>query len=112
MPLEPKPIPRPEWTSVPREGCRDVEYKVLFQRQHLMVAMLRFGQRGKIDEHAAAWDIEVICLEGAGMTSVAGEVAPINAGEGVRWPAGQPHCLWTEESEMTTLMVEQLAVWG
>ncbi|HEY8766032.1 MAG TPA: beta-ketoacyl synthase N-terminal-like domain-containing protein [Dehalococcoidia bacterium] len=45
-----------------------------------LVAILRFAQRGKIDEHAVAWDIDVICLEGAGMTSVAGEAAPISAG--------------------------------
>jgi hypothetical protein len=38
--------------------------------------------------------------------SVDGSPAPIAAGETVRWPAGRPHRLWTEDSMMVTLMVE------
>lgn len=48
----------------------------------------------------------MICLEGAGYTSVGGLAAPLQAGQRVRWPGGLPHRLWTAESTMLTLMVE------
>jgi quercetin dioxygenase-like cupin family protein len=70
------------------------------------VAMLRFGPDGNIDEHADEEHVhEVICLEGAGFTSVDGEAAPIQAGERVTWPPGVMHGLWTDGDGMTTLMV-------
>jgi hypothetical protein len=37
---------------------------------------------------------------------VAGETAPLEEGQQARWPKGIPHRLWTEDSTMTTLMVE------
>ena len=70
--------------------------------------MLRFRKNATIHEHPADIEIDVICLEGEGFTSVSGERAPFHAGQRVRWPAGQPHRLWTEETEMITLMVEHL----
>jgi quercetin dioxygenase-like cupin family protein len=99
-------VPRPDWAKLPRAGCRGVEVKVLLEFDHLLVAMLRFRPDGTIDEHAAPSDADVICLEGHGMTSVGGEPAPLHAGERVRWPAHASHRLWTEDSEMITLMVE------
>jgi quercetin dioxygenase-like cupin family protein len=68
--------------------------------------MLRFAPGGTIHEHPADIDIDVVCLEGSGFTSVDGEAAPLAAGQKVRWPAGHPHRLWTEDSPLTTLMVE------
>ncbi len=68
--------------------------------------MLRFTEWGTIDEHMADHDVEVVCLEGHGHVSVGASRAPIGEGEHVRWPAGEPHRLWTEDSRMTTLMVE------
>lgn len=108
MPPEIKSVPRPTWTPLPFEGCHNVEVKSLLKLDHVAVAMLRFSPNGTIHEHPADIEIDVICLEGAGMTSVDGEAAPILAGEHVRWPAGKPHRLWTEDSEMITLMVEHV----
>lgn len=106
MTLEVKPVKRPQWTPLPYDGCVNVYAKSLLTLDHLAIAMLRFEQNGTIHEHPADIDIDVICLEGAGFTSVGDEQAAIKAGERVHWPAGQPHRLWTTVNEMITLMVE------
>jgi quercetin dioxygenase-like cupin family protein len=101
-------VPRPEWSPAPHEGCHNVQGKVLLKLDHLAVAMLRFGPHGTIHEHAAGWDIDVVCLEGRGMTSVDGDTAAIREGHSVRWPAGAQHRLWTDEDKMVTLMIEHV----
>ncbi len=106
MTVDVQPVPRPEWSPLPREGCHGVEGKVLLRLPHLSLAILRFSPGGTIHEHPADHDIDVICLEGWGMTSVGGTTAALQEGESVRWPAGLPHRLWTEDHEMVTLMVE------
>lgn len=108
MPLEILPIQRPNWTPVPYTGCVNVAAKALLTLEHLALAMLKFAPHGTIHEHDAPFNIDVICLEGSGFTSVDGESAPIQAGERVRWPAGKMHRLWTEGGEMVTLMVEHI----
>jgi|SRR5579859_183834 len=102
-----EPVPQPEWAPLPRSGSRGVEFKVLLQQPTLVLALLHFGAQATIDEHAADFPVDVICLEGAGLFSVDGKAAPLRAGERVRWPATLQHCLWTDDSTMTTLMVEQ-----
>ncbi|MEX1253683.1 MAG: cupin domain-containing protein [Dehalococcoidia bacterium] len=82
---------------------------MLLKLDHLAVAMLRFGPDGTIHEHAAGWDIDVVCLEGRGVTSVDGDSEAISKGQSVRWPAGTQHRLWTEEDNMVTLMIEHIA---
>jgi len=106
MPPDIQPIPRPEWSPLPFDGCHNVEGKVLLRQTHLSLALLRFSPGGTIHEHPADIDIDVICLEGHGMTSVGGIAAALHASEQVRWPAGVAHRLWTEDSAMITLMVE------
>jgi quercetin dioxygenase-like cupin family protein len=80
---------------------------VLLDSPNLLIVLLRFGPQSTIDEHPAPHPVDVICLEGAGLFSVDGEVAPLLAGERVQWPADRPHRLWTESSSMLTLMVER-----
>lgn len=75
----------------------------------LGLAILRFGEHGKIHEHAGPNDSIISCLEGSGFTSVDGVKAPFEAGQIVFWPAGVEHGLWTEDSTMTTLMCERPA---
>jgi len=106
MPPDIQPIPRPEWSPLPFEGCYHVEGKVLLRLPHLSLALLRFAPGGTIHEHPADIDIDVICLEGHGRTSVGGVAAELHSSEHVRWPAGLAHRLWTEDSQMITLMVE------
>jgi len=103
-----KPVPRWEWSPAPHDGCRNVEGKGLLRHPQVTIAMLRFGKHGTIHEHAAPIDIDVICLKGRGMTSLDGEQAALSEGQQVRWPAGMSHRLWTEEDEMTTLMIEHV----
>jgi quercetin dioxygenase-like cupin family protein len=99
-------IPRPDWELLPFEGCVGVDGKVLLISEDLVVAMLRFARDATIHEHAADFPIDAICLEGSGFVSVGRETAPLPAGHRVRWPPGEPHRLWTEDSTMLTLMVE------
>ncbi|MGD9889789.1 MAG: cupin domain-containing protein [Dehalococcoidia bacterium] len=112
MDVRPEPIPRPDWSPVPREGCINVEGKVLRRADDVSLALLRFAPHGTIDEHPASIAIDVICLEGGGFTSIAGVAVPLRAGEAIRWPAGQPHRLWTESEGMLTLMVEHTGGMG
>jgi quercetin dioxygenase-like cupin family protein len=84
----------------------NVEGRVIYFGDRVGLALLRFGEHGKIHEHAGPNDTIVSCLEGEGFTSVGGERAAIRSGERVFWPAGVEHGLWTDGSTMTTLMCE------
>jgi quercetin dioxygenase-like cupin family protein len=87
-------------------GCKNVEGKVLLVEPSLVLALLRFQPHGTIHEHSADFEIDVICLDGEGFTSVDAEIATLAAGQIVRWPALHQHRLWTDDSTMQTLMVE------
>jgi quercetin dioxygenase-like cupin family protein len=102
-----RPFKRPDWEPVPREGCVDVEGRVIHSDETIGLAVLRFGEHGKIDEHAGENDAIVSCLEGRGYTSVGGETAELESGQWVFWPAGVEHGLWTDGSTMVTLMCER-----
>ena len=106
MPPDVTPFQRAEWRPLPFDGCVNVESRALLRAERVFLAQLRFGPHGTIHEHPADIAIDVVCLEGSGFTSVDGEAAPIAAGQKVRWPAGRPHRLWTEDDSMLTLMVE------
>ena len=99
--------PKPEWSAVPRPGCINVEFRVLFSSEGIHIANLRFSEHATIDEHDAPIDIDVICISGAGFTSIGEETYAIEAGQTVRWPKNIDHRLWTENSRMETLMVER-----
>lgn len=110
MAIQIQPIQRDGWTSLPMEGCHNVSVKMLMKLDHLGLAMLRFDPDGTIHQHPAQIEIDVICLEGEGMVSVGDEQSPLKAGQRVRWPASIPHRLWTNTTEMVTLMVEHYGV--
>jgi len=102
-----RPFPRLGWDPLPFKGCVGVVGRVLVREEEFFVAQLRFSEHATIHEHPGERDTIVVCLEGAGFTSVAGETAPLREGQQARWPKDVPHRLWTEESTMTTLMVER-----
>jgi hypothetical protein len=54
----PQPIPRPDWSPLPYEGCVGVEGKVLLRSPTLALALLRFAPGGTIHEHEAPIDID------------------------------------------------------
>jgi quercetin dioxygenase-like cupin family protein len=108
MTLKVLPAKQTNWQSLPDEGCVNVQYRPLLKQDRLALAMLLFEKQATIHEHSADFDIDVICLEGAGFTSVGKEQTPFFAGDQVRWPAGKLHRLWTTDSEMMTLMVEHV----
>jgi quercetin dioxygenase-like cupin family protein len=102
-------VPRPDWEPLPYEGCHGVEGRVLVREPDLLIALLRFTEDGTIHEHPGPNDTIVVCIEGSGYTSLAGETAPLAAGDRVDWPRDVTHRLWTEGSTMTTMMVERIA---
>jgi quercetin dioxygenase-like cupin family protein len=101
------PIPRLGWDPLPGEGVIGVVGRVLVREDDFFVAQLRFLEHATIHEHPGERDTIVVCLEGEDLTSVAGETAPLRESQQVRWPKGITHRLWTEDSTMTTLMVER-----
>ncbi len=107
MSVDIRAFPRPGWDPLPYEGCIGVVGRVLVREEDFFVAQLRFPEHATIHEHPGENDAIVVCLEGEGFTSVAGETAPVREGQQVRWPRGVSHRLWTEDSTMTTLMIER-----
>jgi quercetin dioxygenase-like cupin family protein len=102
----PQPVPRPEWSTLPVEGAVGIEFKVLLPLPPPLIAMLRFSPDAGFPAHTAPFDVDVVCLDGAGFVLVGEASHPFRAGEYVRWPANAMHRLWTESEGMTTLMVE------
>jgi quercetin dioxygenase-like cupin family protein len=97
----------PEWTPPPFVGFVNVVGKVILDAPDLVLAVLRFDEHGTIPEHPGESEAIVACLEGEGFTSVGGVTASFRAGQRVTWPAKVSHRLWTENTTMTTLMVER-----
>ena len=108
MTVDVRPFPRLGWDPLPGDGGVGVTGRVLVREEAFFVAELRFAEQATIHEHPGDNDTIVVCLSGRGFTSVAGETAPLEEGQQVRWPRGIPHRLWTEDSTMSTLMVEQV----
>jgi quercetin dioxygenase-like cupin family protein len=108
MTVDVRPFPRLGWDPLPGDGVVGVTGRVLVREEAFFVAELRFAEQATIHEHPGDNDTIVVCLSGRGFTSVAGETAPLEEGQQVRWPRGIPHRLWTEDSTMSALMVEQV----
>jgi quercetin dioxygenase-like cupin family protein len=110
MAIDVQRIQRDGWTPLPFEGCRNVGVKMLMKLDNLALSMLRFDADGTIHEHPADIEIDVICLEGEGMVSFGNEQSPFRADQRIHWPPGIPHRLWTDKTQMVTLMVEHYGV--
>ena len=104
MTVDIRPFPRLGWDPLP--DSVGIVGRVLVREEDFFVAQLRFSEHAAITEHAGERDAIVVCIEGEGFTSVAGERAELREGQQVRWPRDIPHGLWTENSTMTTLMIE------
>ena len=100
-------MPRPNWAPLNRSGTVGVTGRVLLHRAAIVIANLKFTPNATIDEHAAPFDVDVICLDGEGFVSVGDKSWGFRAGERVVWPAGVNHRLWTQDVAMETLMVER-----
>ncbi len=108
MTVDVRPFPRLGWDPLLGDGVVGVTGRVLVREEAFFVAQLQFSEHATIHEHPGDNDTIVVCLSGRGFTSVAGETAPLEEGQQVRWPRRIPHRLWTEDSTMSTLMVEQV----
>lgn len=101
--------PKPNWKRLPRPGCRSVYFRVLLDKDSIMIANLRFEKDATIDKHSAPYEIDVICISGGGYICVGDHDVEIRAGQTARWPADIDHCAWTTDEEMETIMVERYA---
>ena len=108
MTVDIRPFPRLGWDPLPGDGVVGVVGRVVVREDDVFVAQLRFSEHATIHEHPGERDTIVACIEGAGYTSVGDETSTLREGQQVRWPAGVPHRLWTEDSTMSTLMVERV----
>jgi quercetin dioxygenase-like cupin family protein len=99
--------PKPDWSPLPRTGCNNVEFRVLLGSDDLAIANLKFQKDATIDNHAAPFDIDVLCISGSGFTSIGDNDFPFSEGEKIRWPKGKMYCLWTIDTTMETIMVER-----
>ena len=104
MTVDIRPFPRPSWDPLP--NSTGIVGRVVVHEDDFFVAHLRFSEHAAIEPHPGPRDTIVVCLEGDGYTSVGGDTAPLREGQQVRWPRGVVHELWTEDSTMTTLMIE------
>jgi quercetin dioxygenase-like cupin family protein len=82
----------------------------MLKRAGLGIANLRFSPNATVDEHSAPFEVDVICISGEGFVSVGEQSSPFRAGQTIVWPPGINHRLWTESSEMETLMVNRNGV--
>lgn len=103
-------MPRANWEPLPRPGTVGVTCRVLLKRAGIGIANLRFSPNATIDEHSAPFEIDVICVAGAGFVSVGEHSSTFQAGQRIVWPPGVNHRLWTEDAEMETMMVERNGV--
>src|SRR5206468_1974443 len=73
-----RPFPRLGWDPLP--NSTGIVGRVLIREDDFFVAQLRFSDHAAITEHAGDNDAIVVCLEGEGFTSVAGEVSTLREG--------------------------------
>lgn len=104
MSVDIRPFPRPGWDPLP--DSVGIVGRVLVREESFFVAQLRFSEHAAINVHPGERDTIVVCVEGEGFTSVADEASELREGQQVRWRRDIPHGLWTEDSTMTTLMIE------
>jgi len=102
----PQPVPRPDWSPLPLDGAVGVDGKVLLPGLPAL-AILRFARNAGFPAHAAPFEVDIVCLDRAGFVLVGETTYPFHAGQRIRWPAHGLHRLWTESTEMTTLMIER-----
>ena len=105
MTVDIRPFPRLGWDPLPN-STGIVGRVLVHEDDFFVVAQLRLSEHAAITVHPGERDTIVVCLEGEGFTSVARETVALREGQQVRWPRGTPHGLWTEDSIMTTLMIE------
>jgi len=90
-------MPRADWEPLPCVAAVGVTGRVMLKRAGIAIASLRFSPNAIIDEHAAPFDIDVICIAGEGFVSHGDQSSRFRAGERV-------------VVEMETLMVERIGL--
>jgi quercetin dioxygenase-like cupin family protein len=81
---------------------------ILLNRPMIVVAMY-FEPLASIDEHSADVPILFLVIGGKGFVRIGGpngETRQVSAGDGVLWPAGVDHTVWTEDEEMQAISID------
>lgn len=61
------------------------------------VTLFAFDQDQGLSEHTAPFDVVVSIVEGEADITIAGTMYPVQAGEVIRLPAGEPHALYARQ---------------
>ena len=106
-------VPQWEWKPLATRGSHGVMARVLLVTRDLVTVLARFDRHASLNEHASPNPVDVVCLEGSGRASLRVDATGhatdrISEGRRLRWPPDMLHRLWTEDEEMTVLMLEHM----
>lgn len=87
-------------------GTRGITGQVIWSDTRANISELAFAPRASIAPHSNPNTTLFIVVAGGGWVRVGDELAPVNHGEAVIWPAGVDHGAWTDGSEMRAVVVE------
>jgi quercetin dioxygenase-like cupin family protein len=101
------PLVKPHWEPASRPVTKNVSLRLLLSGASLVVANLKCTHVATVDEHAASFQIEMLCISRGGFVSVGQQAHAIREGERVKFPPDVKHRTWAEDEEMETLMIER-----
>jgi quercetin dioxygenase-like cupin family protein len=87
-------------------GTQGVSGQVIHDDAGVLVSELAFQRYAMITPHSNPNKTLFVVISGGGHVQVGDERARINHGEAVVWPAGVPHGVYTDGSEMRAIVVE------
>lgn len=72
------------------------------------IEAMYFGPRASMEEHAADHPIFFLVLGGRGSVRIGGpqgETREVQAGDAVLWPAYLEHMVWTDDEELSAIVI-------
>ncbi|MDD4700791.1 MAG: cupin domain-containing protein [Desulfovibrio sp.] len=79
--------------------------KKLVQNAAVGMTLFAFDKGEEISAHTSTGDAFVLALDGRGQVSISGQTTPLEAGEAIVMPAGQPHSVSAPERFKWLLVV-------
>lgn len=79
--------------------------KTLAQNDHHSLTLFAFAEGEEISSHASDGDAMVICLDGVGEVTIAGQKYELHKGETIVMPAKTPHAVYGKEKFKMFLIV-------
>lgn len=79
--------------------------RTLAQSDALSITLFSFDEGEEIGTHQSGGDALVVCLDGVGRVTIAGEDYRLSEGESIVMPAGAPHAVHAEQAFKMLLVV-------